>query len=214
MKMKHLPEIIVGIGILVALLTIGIGFWLSNGRNPFGPPPRIEMQLGDDWAAIQQKSAYPFRNLEKYRTGFSTEYEPVAFVYTDPAHRLAFPETYGIYFQFTDDRVTEIRVMQYGNAAEWAQTEQAVRALVARVEGAGWQPTHSRGTLDEVLAARLGYYQDHKNFMNDQFLDSWTADGARLDLSLYRTRNEGDVVNGQPVSAAVYTIYVTFKRRA
>ena len=69
-----------------------------------------------------------------------------------------------------------------------------------------------RGTLDEVLASRLAFYKEHQNFMNDQFLDSWTIDGARLDLSLYRMTNESAVVPGQTSSGGRYSFHFTFKR--
>lgn len=211
--MKHLPEIILGIGIVIALAAIAAGVSLSSRtRNPFGPPPRVEVQLGDARATIRNDYAYPFLSPDKYRSGYSPGYQAVTLVYNDPAHRLELPETYGIYYEFTDDRVTEIRVLQYGQVTGWTETEQSVRALVGQMENAGWQPTHSRGTLDEVLASRLAFYKEHQNFMNDQFLDSWTIDGARLDLSLYRMTNESAVVPGQTSSGGRYSFHFTFKR--
>lgn len=201
-----------GAAILLAVIAVGIGMWYVLPRVQPQPPstPKIGMKLGDDWAAITASSTYPFRDIAGHKTGYATDWGAVDFAYTDPLRPLELSDARTVYFELVDDHAANIRVLQLGDPIDWQSTEARVRTLVAQLERAGWARKDGIA-LDEALAGRKAFYDDFPNFMNDQFLGSWFAGGARFDLSLYRTRNAGETVGGETSLNDMFVINVSIR---
>ena len=208
MKQNRLPEIVLGVGILVALASIVGALWLANPRFLFAPPPTVGIQLGDDWQAIQAHSTYPFRNLENSTTGYATTLEPIQYRYTAAAHPLELENVNTVYFQIENARVVQIHLTRVGGVAEWDASVNQATALIESVERAGWVQDTPHETTQEILQRARDYYDNptFKNMMNDYWLKQWRTENARMEIGLYRNRSAGDVVAGRALPNDLYSV--------
>ncbi len=178
-------------------------------RNPFGPPPRVEIRLGDDWQAIRANSDYAFHDWDKSPKRYATDYRSLTYAYADPQHRLEFPDTRGLYFEFENGRVSEIRVMTYGPNAPWQEMSQRVRALTAEMERAGWKQSKGQ-SIDVLLERARAYYANptFENMMNQFALGRWQTEGAMADLELYRVHHRGETVQNKTLTENEYSLNI------
>ena len=198
--------VVLGCVVLGAAAAIALDY-----RNPFGPPPRVEIRLGDDWQAIRANSDYAFRDWDKSPKRYATDYRSLTYVYADPQHRIEFPDTRGLYFEFDNGRVREIRVTTYGANVPWNAMTQRVRALVAGMERTGW--TQSKGqSVDVLLEHARAYYANptFENMMNQFALGRWQTDGAVADLELYRVHRRGETVQNKTLTENEYSLNIHF----
>lgn len=211
---RRLTELGLTLLVFGGLALLGVALWRLYGRSAFAPLPHVTVGLGDDWQTIMAHSTYRFRQVDPSRDGYSIDFSSVDFTYSDPAHRLELPNVTGILFQFQNQRVYRISISQYGDVTEWAPSAQRVSDLVTALERAGWKKAVASPSVDTRLERIQAYYNDpaHREFMSDQFLDSWREGDARLDIGFYRDGVAGDSYRGRRLAHDVFSVYITIVR--
>jgi hypothetical protein len=182
-------------------------------RNPFAPPARVEIRLGDDWQTIRANSTHPFSNWETNPKRYAINFENIVFVYTGAQAPLEFADTRGLYFEFDNGQVREIRVTTFGANAPWDKMAQRARLLVGDIERAGFRQREGK-SADELLARVRGHYDNptFANMLNQAELGVWQDGDAKIEIEFYRVHSRGDVVDGKGLPENEYSLSVKFWR--